>query len=420
LKILTIINSLGNSSQYFIPFFEGLINKGHHFIVISPTSSEPTSIYNRFSRLGIDYVNLSKMDQGLSSLLGVVRSPLILTRIMRIISDENIDLIHVHGGSVPLILGCIVSNLKKIPLVLTIHGGRPSFSFRLNPLRQTHGIISTSLEQKEALSEEFKEIVVIPLPINLDKFFPISSVGMTKKLGRRISFFNTNASRPAVYSLLESAPRISELFGDAKIVISGWYPKYFELLNSIRKINEKIGSDIILLAGFEEDMPKALNQADVVIGIGMVAAEAMACGKPVIVASASFGGIVSEQNVAELRKYNFTGRNSNIPTDAENIFKSISLLLNNENYAKYLGEFGRRYAEKEFGLDKIAAQVELVYEHAKENAKNAANITSLFLASWRILCLMLFVFIKEMSIILKVSRLIGIIRKSFARITSRN
>ncbi len=418
MKILTIINSLGDSGQYFIPFFEGLISRGHHFIVISPTIS--LSMHNRLSRIGVDYVNLGNMERGLNSLFGLVRSPLILTKIMRIISDENIDLIHVHSSFVPLLLGCIASNLKKIPLVLTIHGGRPSFSFRLNPLRQTHGIISTSLEQKEALPSGFREAVVIPLPINLDRFFPNSSVGKAERLDYQISLFNSGAPSPAVYSLLESAPRISDFFRDAKIIVTGWYCKYYELADAIRKMNEKIGREMIILTGFVEDMPRVINQADIVIGVGVVAAEAMACGKPVIVASARFGGIVSEQNVAELRKYNFTGRNGNIPTDAENMFKSVSRLLSDDNYMKHLGEFGRRYAEKEFEPGKIAAQVELVYKHAQEEAENAANSASFFLASWHILSSMLYVFIKEMSIMLKVSRLIGIVHKSFSKKTSRH
>ena len=416
MKLLIIINSLGDSGQYFIPFFESLINRGHHLIVVSTITP---SMCSKLSRMGIRYVNLGKIHRGLSSMLGLVRFPLILAKIMSIISNENIDLIHVQSGFVPLSLSCIVSKLKKIPLVLTIHGGQPSFSFMLNPIRQIQGIISTSLERKEAFPEEVKRVKVIPLPINLDRFFPNSSNGETKKLEHRVSLFNSGSPNTIVYSLLESAPRISELFRNTKIIITGWYSHYFELVNAIKKMNKKIGREMIILTGFVEDTPKIMNQADILIGVGVVVAEAMACGKPVIVARSNFGGIVNEQNVAELRKYNFTGRNSNMPTNPENIFKSISTLLSDQKYMKHLGEFGRKYAEKEFEPNKIGIQVELVYKYAQKNFKDSANFTSFFSAGWHILTSMLYVFIKELITILNLAHKLEYLRKPLARKTSR-
>jgi glycosyltransferase involved in cell wall biosynthesis len=408
LRVLTIINSLGDTGQYFIPFFEGLINRGHRLIVISTISH---LMCNKLSRIGINYVDLGDEMRGLSSLQGLVRFPSILAKIMRIISDKNIDLIHVHNPFLPLLLGCIASNVKKIPIVLTIHAGPPSFSLRLNPIRQIHGIITTSLEQKEAFPKCNKEVAVIPLPIDLDRFSPNSHMSTTERRTYKKILLISSVRTSVVYSLIESAPRISEFFRNAKIIITGGYSKTYEVEKVVRKMNKEIGREMIILTGFVEDTPKIINQADIVIGVGMVVAEAMACGKPVIVAGptigpygGSFGGVVNKQNVDELRKYNFTGRNSTIPTDAENIFKSVNTLLNDEQYMKYLGAFGRRYAEKEFEPDKIAMRVELVYKCAQENAKNTDNFPSLVLLGWPLLCSIPYVFINEVLTILKSAR----------------
>jgi glycosyltransferase involved in cell wall biosynthesis len=356
-------------------------------------------------------MSLGKMGRGLSSLISLIRFPLILAKIMRIIRDENIRLIHVHCGFVPLVLSCIISNIKRIPVILTIHGGQPSFFFRFNPFCQTHGIISTSLEQKQALPQECKEVAIIPLPVDLDRFSPNSSVDTTKRLHPRICLFNSGASNPVLYSLIELAPRISESFTDAKIIITGWYSEYSEVVNKVKKMNKGIGREMINLNGFVEDPSKVMKQADIVIGVGMVVEEAMACGKPVIVARAYFGGIVNEKNVADLRKCNFTGRNSNIPTDNENIYKSISTLLNNEKYMKNVGVFGRKYAEREFEPNRLTMQIETVYRNAQEGVENAANSTSLFLTGLHLLYSILYVSIKEFSTILKLSRRIKYLSK---------
>lgn len=401
MKIINIINSLGDSGQYFLPFFEGLIHRGHQIIVISPTISP--LMYSKLARIGVDYMNLGRMRRGLSSLLGLISFPLILARIIRIVDAEKISLIHVHSDFIPLLLGCIVSNFKKIPLILTIHGGQPSFSFKLNPIRSINGIISTSLERKEALPEGRKGVAVIPLPVDLERFFPNSTKRAAKDHGRQISLFNSGSPNNAVYSILESAKKISLLFRNSKITISGWYSNYYDLVNRISKKNEEIGREMIVQTGFIEDTPKVMNEADIVIGVGVVVAEAMACGKPVIVARSHYGGIVSEQNVAELRKYNFTGRNSNMQTNPENIFKSINRLLNDAEYMKHLSEFGRRYAEKEFEPNRIIKQVEMVYKNAQESLRNATSLVSLLLAGHNILGSMLYLLIKELSVILKIS-----------------
>jgi len=416
LNILTIINSLGNSGQYFIPFFEGLINRGHNVVVISSISP---LMCTKLTRIGINYVNLDKLRRGLSSLRFLVHFPLTLKKTMRIISEECIDIIHVHSGFMPLLLGFVVSNLKKIPLVLTIHGGKPSPSFRLNPIRQIHSIISTSVEQKAALPKDLRGVAVISLPIDLDRFFPYSDINTKKSYEHRISFFNSGAPNPVVYHLIELTPRILKRFGNVKILIVGWYSKYREVVETVSKLNEEIGREMIILTGFVEDTPKIMNQADIVIGVGMVAVEAMACGKPVIVAGprtgpygGSFGGIIDEQNVEELRRYNFTGRNSDIVTDAEVLFRSISELLSDEHYMKCLGEFGRRYTEKKFEPAKIGKQVEEVYKHALESAKDGSNFSSIFLIGWYLLGSLFYTFFKEVSIILKRSSIINYIHNA--------
>ena len=409
MRVLTIINSLGDTGQYFTPFFESLINRGHRFFVISIISD---LMCNKLSRLGIDYMNLGYSTRMLSSLEGLMRFPFLLAKIIRLISSKKIDLIHVHNPFVPLLLGCMASKIKKIPLVLTIHGDRPSFFLKLNPFCQVHGTITTSLEQKEGLPKCDKKVAVIPLPIDLNRFSPDSNTSTTEtgtyKKILLISRLDPDKAS-AVYSVIESAPKISEVFRNAQIIIAGDGSKALEVEKAVRKMNKEIGREMIILTGFVESTPKLIKQADIVVGVGVVVAEAMASGKPVIVAGStvgsrggSFGGIVTDRNIDELRSYNFSGRNSTTRTDAENIFTSVSKLLKDEQYMKYLGAFGRRFAENEFEPNKTAKQVELVYKYAQGDAKNTGNFPSVILTGWALFGVVLYLFAnKVLTIVVK-------------------
>ena len=102
-----------------------------------------------------------------------------------------------------------------------------------------------------------------------------------------------------------------------------------------------------------------MNLADVVIAIGGTAVEAMACGKPVIIAGdktgpqgGNLGGVISPDSLEELRDYYFTGRNSSHKTAPLLITQACPRLLIDEAWRKELGEFGRRFVTEECGVEK--------------------------------------------------------------------
>lgn len=429
MRVLTIINSLGDSGQYFIPFFEGIVNRGHHLLVVSIISD---LMRNKLSRLGIDYVDLSHVVQNMGGLYfieSLVRFPFRLAKIMKIINSEKIDLIHVHHPFMPLLFGCMVSKIKKIPIVLTIHGGPPSLARRLSPICQAHRITATSLEQTKGLPKCNKDIVVVPLPIDLKRFSPhaYSSTMKIDAYKKIVLICRLDPDKiSVVYSVIESAPKIWKAFGNAQVIIAGDGSEAREVKEVTRKMNKEMGKEVIVLTGFVEDTPKLMRLADIVIGVGVVVAEAMACGKPVIVAGSlvgsrggSFGGIITDQNIDELRRYNFSGRNSNVRTDVEKIFTSVSTLLQDEQYMNYLGAFGRRYVENEFEPEKIAKQVELVYTSAQEDAINIDNFPSVILAGWAMLGIILYQFVnKVLTIVAKSLRCLPVADKLLSALTS--
>jgi glycosyltransferase involved in cell wall biosynthesis len=304
----------------------------------------------------------------------------------------------VHHPVIPFLLGSFASRIKRIPLVLTIHGGPPSLDRKLSPICEAHRVTVTSPEQRVGLPRCNKEIPSISLPVDLSRFFPKSEAVNANK-SRKIAFISRldPDKIAAVYSIIESAPYIAREFKDIQVIIAGGGSMAPEVRKAARHINNKIGREIIVLLGFVEDIPKLMREAHIVIGVGVIVMEAMASGKPVIVAGAlagchagSFGGVLDEQNVELLRNHNFSGRNSVIKTNAKSIYESVYRLLKDEQYMTSLGTFGRRFAEREFGPDKIAKEIELVYIAAWKDVNSTGKLPSLIFTSLSVLSVLLY------------------------------
>ncbi len=110
-----------------------------------------------------------------------------------------------------------------------------------------------------------------------------------------------------------------------------------------------------------DDIPKYFAACDVFIlpsisrleAFGLVVLEAMASSKPVIVSNIP--------GVMELVTDGQEGLHSE-PMNAEDIAKKIKLLLSNPNLRKKMGENGRKKVLDKFTWDKVAGQIEDVYE----------------------------------------------------------
>lgn len=114
-----------------------------------------------------------------------------------------------------------------------------------------------------------------------------------------------------------------------------------------------------------------MNMADVAVGVGRVALEAMAMEKPVIIAGeAGFMGILNMQNFGEAKRHNFSGRDSVMKTDATNMAKSIIELLNDQELRKQLGLFGRQVVAKHFSIEVMTDEVLKVYHQVIEGDNN--------------------------------------------------
>jgi len=363
-----------------------------------------------------------------------IRDPFIMKRLKVIIKRERPHVMHAHisGGWIM----CSALPLKEklgIPVVVTLHnygllcpvltltkdgkqcqhvltnkcvrcgvrvyGGKsfPVYLFlRLNKsrLKRVDKFIAISQYQKSVFARETglneTGIVVIPNSVDCEKFSlsksanektkrELDKLGLNHCANRIVHISSLNANKlSSIKGIINAAPKIVEKFPHTQILIVGDGGLFNDVARLARRVNQRLRKQVIIMTGFvkNDDMPKIMSFADIVIGVGRGALEAMACGKPVVIAGTSigpfggnYGGVVTKCNVNELSAHNFSGRNSFEKTTPEKIAQDCMGLLEDEEYRSSLGIFGRKYVEQEHDIRKAVQKLEDVYNDVTTRSK---------------------------------------------------
>jgi len=312
---------------------------------------------------------------------------------------KNYDIIHFHDDvdlSFPLF-----SHFVKKPKIFHFHTLESTYSFYkrnafckclLRKLAQRY-ICNSNVNLKLLLDLGInrEKILVIPNPINLEEFSATTYINDLHEYEKGINLDrNTkkvvyvsrlnNDKLIAIISTIKAASKIVQKIPNTQIILVGDGPCFDYVKMLTEKTNKHLNRKVVIMTGAIKDvrgMAVIMNLADVAVGVARVALEAMACGKPVIIADSilgplggNFGGIVTEENVTRLKGYNFSGRNTSERTTPDRIAGAVIKLLTNNKYRQSIGDFGRRFVKKEYDAQKIAEQLEGVYHSILENYKN--------------------------------------------------
>jgi glycosyltransferase involved in cell wall biosynthesis len=303
---------------------------------------------------------------------------------------ENFDIVHSQST---LASGYTKYCKKTIPLVLTSHGTAlneiktvlngsiPIKSFFAIPIwlkiylldepiifKKSDKIIAVSNELGEDLKKQCKvpekKLVIIPNGIDTDKFKPFDASELKKKYGienERIILCTGRIEKIKGFHLLLKV--ISEIEDTRLFVVgTGSY------LDNLKKMSMDLNiEDKVIFTGKvpEEELIQLYNLADLFIhptlwfseAFGLVLAEAMACGKPVI--ASKIGGIPT---VIDSYKDGILFE----PGDLNALKEKILEVLNDESLSKRLGENARKKVIQRFSLDRMVEDTIRVYKELKE------------------------------------------------------
>jgi glycosyltransferase involved in cell wall biosynthesis len=288
------------------------------------------------------------------------------------------DVIHVHTGSGTLAfyLGCAVRRRIRgdVRLALTIHSPKVHAfprsldeAFWMLTCRAADMILAVSEFSRRDISRCYKirpdKIQVVYNGVDTELFVPLRTGDRSSRDVSTLLFCGrlNGTKQKGLEVLLDAMPLILQRH-DVVLNVIGVGPRLEEYKNQAKRLN--LNCRVSFLGFVEHNLlPKHYANADLLVlpsrreSFGLVLAEAMACGLPVV--STKVGAIpeVVEDGVTGLLV---------TPDDPEALASAINSLLSDPGGMKQMGAKGRERVERHLTWDKVAQGAAQAYQRVME------------------------------------------------------
>ena len=162
--------------------------------------------------------------------------------------------------------------------------------------------------------------------------------------------------------LIEIAPRLERQVPGVQLLIAGGGNVFGELSEKANQINQKMGRTCITMTGPRTDINQIVAAGHVFVGVSRAALEAMAAGKPVIVAgNEGYHGLFGPEKLEEAQAGNFCCRGLPM-SEPENLLKDVTAALNlSESEKQQVGEYGRQVIFDYYSVRRMAGDCLAMY-----------------------------------------------------------
>ena len=299
--------------------------------------------YNYFGNLAYDGGIAPKLRQNKLNYLQVPFFLLFqLLNIIKLVQKYDIEVIHAHWV-IPQGLVAVIYKIffnRKIKILSTAHG-TDILGFKGKFAAALKRFVIKNSDRVSCVSNALKNEIggnpaVIPMGIDTRLFCPGE-----KQSGKIILFVGRLDEKKGVNYLIDAMRHVQE----AKLVIIGDGPEKQNLMNQAAGLNIEF-----LGAIPHHELPKYFNNADIFVnpslseGFGLVCAEALSCGTPVIATDLPAIRDIVQDGVNGLI---FEQKNSKM------LAEKIIYLLNNPDKMQEMGKNGRKFVEENFGWEII-------------------------------------------------------------------
>ncbi|MDR3311174.1 MAG: glycosyltransferase, partial [Oscillospiraceae bacterium] len=318
------------------------------------------------------------------SLPAMLRGLLILRREMRRFRP---NIVHAHARIPAFLCGILKKLGGKFAFVTTAHG--------VFEVTRATRLLSDWGSRTLAVSDDVREYLTanydlppddIRLTVNgidTERFSPdTDGSAVRRELGippdapvaLTVSRLDESAGDPAA-KLAEAAPELSRAIPGLRVVIAGGgvldSAREARLRLRVPELNALCGYDCVILAGARDDIPELLAAADVFVGVSRAALEALAAGKPVILAGGQgCGGVLDETSLPDALATNFTFRGTPL-AETEDLVRDVSELWNGSGFTNRAG-FGRALVLERYSVTRTADDAEAAYGEAAAAGVSAA------------------------------------------------
>jgi len=364
-KILIMLNSLdiGGSQTYVITLTKELINRGYTVWVCAKDGELADEIIKLGGHIYIPprffretKIEKKRFIKAISyNLIFIIP---IIFKIHIFCWKEKFSFI-ISQQPLPTFTACLLSKMFRIPMIYIVHGTLPNefppllykqFRYKLPRIVVISKEIKNFLIQKYGLNE--KNIQLIINCIDIEKFNTYKYHFNSNILKKTIVYIsNIHLGKiDAIQNLILAAPLVYKKNNNISFCLVGKGNAFDKINKLATEVNKKIGEVIINCVGGYKDVRPFIQKADIFIGIGRSAREAMAMGIPTILVGhlkgengGNYGGIIDKNNIEAMEFYNLSGRHSSVETTPQLLAKDILYILQNKDFALKISAFELKY-----------------------------------------------------------------------------
>jgi glycosyltransferase involved in cell wall biosynthesis len=295
-----------------------------------------------------------------------------LARLRDVMREQKIDIVHVHQTPSGLFAARAAEQLA-IPMIFTAHGTYYPQAGMKTMLASSKAVISVSPPVGRYIEQLGFTSTIVPNGIDLTAFYPSEHSKLRSDLGiAEDAIVLVYASRlawgkaTACDTLLRAMKDLHQYGWDRlQLIVVGDGPKYEAIHALASFIQEESGRKFIHMLGKQSQMREYYNAADIVVGTGRVALEAMACEKPVLaIGNHGYYGWVEPDNYEQAWSHYFGDHGSYSRYSRYLLSSDIAQGCRRLEVLRAWGKEGRRWVEREFHIERALEQTINVYRTA--------------------------------------------------------
>lgn len=371
-KVLQITTIDMTTYCFHLPFLEFLHKRGFQ-VCAAFTEGKFTPL---IQEKGVKTFNIP-IERGINP----VKDFISFLKLYNLIKKEKFDIVHTATSKAGFIGRCAAWSART-PVVIHTSHELPQNSTR-NPVlkffyrclekiasKWTDKLITVSNPNVEQILKEKiapkEKIYLVPNGIDVERFdIKIDKAKKKEALGidKESILIGAVGRLEKVKGhkyLLEAASRVVKDFPKAVFYIIGEGPLKDYL---IKEINAKGLQKNVILGGFCENLPEALNCLDIFVsaslyeGFGVAIAEAFACSLPVV--TTGVGGVTDFAVDGETALI--------VPArDADALYKAITFMLENPDKASFYAENAKEKIKNEFSQEQMTEKLWDIYKEYKQ------------------------------------------------------
>jgi len=354
----------GGAENHVRELANALVSRGHRVWVAAPHGRQQDLLDPAVVHVPLSFTDASH--------------PWAAARLASLAVRERVQLLHAHQR-LPTLTALLAGAIAGRPVMATLHG-------QLQHDLTRWPLAAALLDRLIVVSPFFADLVARHAPALARKTVLIPN-GIRPCAARP-------ADRPSRRNVLYAArviPRLDAFLGDLigaagdvapwipdlALHVAGDGPSLPRLREEARAVNAAQGREVVRFLGYVPDLGAAIADADLVLGVGRVAMEALMQGVPVLAANHRYlGGMVTRERYRALAALNFVPQRSPQPDRA-----ALATAL-----AGALAGLGRWTAEalalqpqvaEEYGVAAVARRIEAEYEAVVAGAASRESVRPL-------------------------------------------